>query len=365
MIDNKKIKILAFHLPQFHAIPENDEWWGAGFTEWTNVKKAKPIFKNQYQPREPLNDFYYDLSDINTLKWQADLAKKYNVYGFCFYHYWFNGKLLLEKPVENLLRHSEIDVNYCFSWANEPWTRTWDGLDNHVLMPQFYGQEADWEKHINYLLPFFKDERYIKIDNKPMFLIYKPESIDDCEKMMMHWHIIAKKNGFNGIHFVETLRGQIDERKLPFDAGVEFEPFRTIRRNSFWGLKLRALRMRSFRLINKLFRTQLPLRKKMLFRKIAQKSLGNISHKNAYGGVFVGWDNTPRKGNESIYISEPLKSEFEHYLKEKIKITKTVYKTEFIFVNAWNEWCEGTYLEPDKKHKFEYLEVIKKVLDEE
>lgn len=142
-------KLIAFHLPQFHSIPENDEWWGKGFTEWVNTKKATASFSGHYQPREPLNDNYYDMLDYETRKWQADIAKKNGIYGFCYYHYWFNGKLLLEKPLEMLSNEKDIDMNYCFCWANEPWTRAWDGSEKEVIMPQEYGKEEEWESHLN------------------------------------------------------------------------------------------------------------------------------------------------------------------------------------------------------------------------
>jgi hypothetical protein len=362
MLPNCKIKVIAFYLPQFHPIPENDKWWGKGFTEWTNVRKTKVVFKNQYQPKEPLDDNYYDLSKIEPLKWQAELAKEYQIYGFCFYHYWFGGKLLLEKPVENLLNHPEIDINYCFSWANEPWTRTWSGKNHQVLMPQTYGKEGEWEKHFMYLKPFFKDSRYIKIENKPMFLIYKSSSIPECYEMMNLWNKLAIENGFNGIHFVETIRDKfIDNRNLPFCAGVEFEPARILNGQSLIVLNYNRIRRRIMKVINFFFHKEYPLNKKKSFKTIAGKSLTNISPPNTYGGIFVGWDNTPRRGNASIYISEATKEEFTSYLKNKIDITKNIYKTDFIFVNAWNEWCEGTYLEPDKKRRFEYLEAIREV----
>ena len=165
-----KPHIIAFYLPQFHTIPENDEWWGKDFTEWTNVKKTKPLFLSHNQPRVPLDKNYYDLMNPATFLWQTELAKKYNVDGFCFYHYWFDGKLLLEKPLEMWLKHPEFDRAFCFSWANEPWTRSWDGLNKNILMPQNYNGEKDIIAHFNYMLPFFNDSRYIKIDNKPVFV---------------------------------------------------------------------------------------------------------------------------------------------------------------------------------------------------
>ena len=160
------MKIIAFYLPQFHNIPENDEWWGDGFTEWVNVKKAKPLFDGHVQPKEPLNDNYYNLLDDNIKIWQAKIAKEYGVYGFCYYHYWFNGKLLLEKPMEQMLNNKKIDIPFCISWANEPWTKAWVN-EKKVLIPQSYGGVNEWKEHFDYLLPFFKDERYIKVHNKP------------------------------------------------------------------------------------------------------------------------------------------------------------------------------------------------------
>ena len=159
-------KIIAFYLPQFHRIPENDKWWGEGFTEWTNTKSSKPLFKGHDQPKEPLNDNYYNLLDKDTRKWQGELAKKYGIYAFCYYHYWFNGKLLLQKPIEKMLNQNEPNLPFCMCWANEPWSRSWDGREKEVIMPQAYGEKKQWKKHFDYLLPFFKDTRYIKVGNK-------------------------------------------------------------------------------------------------------------------------------------------------------------------------------------------------------
>ena len=355
-------KIIPFYLPQFHTIPENDEWWGKGFTEWTNVRKAKPYRKGQSQPRIPLNDNYYDLSKVETLRWQAELANKYGIYGFCFYHYWFNGKLLLEKPSQNLLANKDIPLKFCFSWANEPWARTWDGKNTEVLMPQEYGTETEWEKHFEYLLPFFLDERYIKENGKPMFLIYKSASIEKCEEMMNYWNALAKKIGLPGIHFVETLKKWLPEtRKLPFDAKVEFEPTGA---KNLSTLYLQRLRRYSIRLLNKLFKTSLPEHPSISFDEEVNKSLSNLSPEGTYPGVFMGWDNSPRTKEKGIFISRPSKSQFKEYLKKKIDIGKNVYKTDYLFINAWNEWAEGTYLEPDTEMGYAYLEAISETLNE-
>lgn len=357
------MKIIAFYLPQFHAIPENDEWWGKGFTDWNNVRKGFVYAEKQEQPRVPLNGNYYDLSNPETLRWQAQLANKYGVYGMCFYHYWFNGKLLLEKPSELLLANKDIPMNFCFSWANEPWARTWDGKNTHVLMPQSY-DDNDIDSHFNYLLPFLKDDRYIKEDNCPMFVIYKSASISNCPKMMERWEALAKDAGFNGMHFVETLRGKDKEKRiLPFKAKVEFEPARTDFQTPAATLYYRRIRRRVVKSLNSCFNLNIPLNKPITFKTMATHSTKLLSPEGTYGGAFVGWDNTARRGLASTLILPPTKAEFADYLKAKIDITKNIYKTDYIFINAWNEWAEGTYLEPDVQHRYEYLEVIKEIVN--
>lgn len=354
------MKIIAFYLPQFHAIPENDEWWGKGFTDWTNVKKGIRYVKGQEQPRIPLNDNYYDLSKLETLKWQADLMNEYGLYGMCFYHYWFHGKLLLQKPAEMLLANKDVKMRFCFSWANEPWARTWDGKNQSILIQQNYGKEKEWIDHFEYLLPFFKDSRYIKEGGCPMFLIYKSSSIKDCEKMMALWDELAKNAGFNGMHFVETLRGNMPEtRDLPYKAKVEFEPARTNYTYSKFELNLNRIRRRIVNIVNHIFGTSFLLNKPQQFKKIATRSLSLLSPVGTYGGVFVGWDNTARRGVYATIILPPTASEFNEYLKEKARITQDIYKTNYLFINAWNEWAEGTYLEPDTIHKYDYLNAIK------
>lgn len=355
-----KPRIIALYLPQFHAIPENDEWWGKGFTDWVNVRKAKPIFSGHEQPRVPLDNNYYDLSNPESIRWQAQLAKNYNVYGFCFYHYWFNGKLLLEKPAELLLANKDIDIHFCFSWANEPWARTWDGKAHHVIMPQEYGTRKDWEQHFQYLLPFFRDNRYIKENNAPVFLIYKSTSMPEAKAMMDCWNEMATEAGFNGIHFVETLRGEKREkRSLPYRASVEFEPMRTLFLQPSFQLNYKRVRRRVIDFFNHLFHWNIPLNTPFKFSDVARRSVELQSPKGTYGGVFIGWDNTPRRGLASTIVLPPSKQDFKEYLQAKIRQAQENYNTNYIFVNAWNEWAEGTVLEPDEAHRFEYLEAVK------
>lgn len=233
------MRFIAFYLPQFHTFPENDEWWGKGFTEWTNVKKAKQLFSWQYQPRKPYQDNYYDLDKEfkTTMSWQIRIAKEYGLEGFCFYHYWFeNGKKLMEKPIENFLKDQELDMPFCLSWANEPWTRAWDGSSQQVIMPQAYGDKEEWMKHFEYLLSFFKDDRYIKVDEKPMFLIYRIELIPNIDEMLKLWNDLAIKAGFDGLFIVSqgSVYGTTKQKNKLIDAYVLYEPGYTQAEFSFF-----------------------------------------------------------------------------------------------------------------------------------
>lgn len=360
------MKIIAFYLPQFHEVEENNKWWGKGFTEWTNLKKSKPLFKGHYQPREPLENNYYDLSKIDTLKWQVNIAKQNGIYGFCYYHYWFNGKLLLEKPMEQMVEDVDVDFPFCISWANEPWTRSWDGKNKAVLIDQDYGQEQDWESHFLYLLRFFKDDRYIKIDNKPMFLIYKSSHIKNCKSMMNYWNNRAVECGFNGIYLIDTNRGTNNyDEEVNFSAQVEFEPTYTLYTTGSLSLWTRRFYRYSIKMVNNIFGTEfltnIPRATIDIYKKsIENKPRGNI---HTIPGAFVSWDNSPRRKHESSIMKKFSIEDFEEYIYLKLLKAQNIYKSDYIFINAWNEWCEGTYLEPDKKYGFGYLRAIKSALE--
>ena len=228
VLDGKGVKIIPFYLPQFHTIPENDKWWGEGFTEWTNVKKAVPLYPGHDQPRVPLGELYYDLLDDNVKIQQAKLAKKYGIFGFCYYHYWFEGgKQLLEKPAEQMLANKSVDLPFCFCWANENWSKNWDGGNREVIMRQDYGKQADWEKHFQYLLQFFRDERYITVNGKPLLVIYKPEEIIDVYQMSTYWRKRAVEEGFPGLCLAfqfPTYYADMYYRADVFDYRIGFEP---------------------------------------------------------------------------------------------------------------------------------------------
>lgn len=348
--DKMSKKIIAFYLPQYHRFPENDEWWGEGFTEWINTKKARPLFRNHYQPREPLNNNYYCLLDTKSQIWQAELAKKYGVYGFCYYHYWFNGKLLMERPLEQMLKHSEIDIPFCISWANESWTRAWDGGEKKYLIKQTYNGEHDWERHIQYLFQFFYDDRYIKVDGAPLLLLYSSSKIDRCEEMVKYWKTRCKEEGFSGLFVVETINALNKECVLDSsDAEAIFEPMYTIEKD----LKKTDIfsRIKRYSMshygIGKIAKYDVD----EAYEKIATRTYK--TNKIVFAGTFPDWDNTARKGRRATIMEGSSPQKFGRSLE---KLSQRKDCGEYIFVNAWNEWAEGAYLEPDTKYKYEYLE---------
>jgi hypothetical protein len=355
-------RVLAFYLPQFHPIPENDAWWGKGFTEWTNVRRAKPLYANHDQPRVPLNENYYRLDDVATLRWQAGLMRQYGVDGACFYHYWFNGKLLLQTPIELLLGNPDVEMPFCISWANEPWTRTWSGKHRDVIMAQEYGSEADWEKHFAYLLPFFRDRRYIKHDGKPLLLIYRAASIPNFDGMIGFWRRMATESGLLGLHVVVTNTGYADGRRYrEHDAALDFEPHSSLIQDRSFVRRVRRRARTSLRhawtSLKSGFR-QPQLLHLVDYDEIWDGILRRPIRAGVYPGTFVDWDNSPRRGANGALIFKGFSiDKFAKYFSEKYAQAAHA-KVPFVFVNAWNEWAEGTYLEPDTRRGMGALEAI-------
>lgn len=351
------MKLVAMYLPQFHEIPENNDAWGKGFTEWVNVKKAKPLFWGHNQPRIPLHDNYYHLLEPGVMKKQMAMAKKAGIYGFCFYHYWFSGRMVLEKPVEMLLHDKTIDFHYCFSWANEPWTKTWHGAggNKEILIPQTYGGEDEWDAHYQYFHPFFMDERYIKIDNKPVLMIYRLRNISRFNDMIRYWNECAKKDGFSGIFIISMNRCKENVEKSRWvDASVDFEPNRT---------RADLLEMKTVlqpKAKGGLFWNLLAM-KRIDYKKLNEKMLRKANEKNHFRGVFVDFDDSPRRSTRAVIMKGSTPRRFGKYLRETLKLS-IQEGNEYVFLNAWNEWGEGNYLEPDIKHKYGYLKQIKSVL---
>lgn len=351
----KDIKVLAMHLPQYHAIPENDAWWGKGFTDWVNVKKARPIYKGHKQPVIPLNNNYYDMTNASTLQWQADLAKKYGVYGFCYYHYWFNGKMLLEKPCEILLQHPEIDEHYCFCWANESWARTWDGKNTDILIKQEFGGQDDWKKHIDYLIQFFEDPRYIRIENRPVVFFYSCARITQFNEMISYWNEVLAEHEIPEIYVVEFVNSfNSGKNDIYSDVLVEFEPHCATRYAISNIMKAKRVLCKKLGLTD--FLSYDYVWKRLL------KYKEDYGGKKLWRGAFVGFDNSPRKGKKGMIIKGSNPKKFYCYMKQLLNDTSRNYDDNFVVVNAWNEWAEGAILEPTEQYKYDYLNAIRKLV---
>ena len=381
------MRIIAFYLPQFHEVPDNNKWWGKDFTEWTNVKKAKPLFEGHIQPKIPLNNNYYNLLNDDVKIWQANLAKEYGIYGFCYYHYWYNGHMLLEKPMEQMLKNKKIDMPFCIWWCNQPWTKSWVGNDKKVLISQKYGDENEWIEHYKYLRQFFLDDRYIFNDKKPILGIYQPEMIPDIDKMNICWQELAKKDGFKGIDLMCTIKNYSSVINYPsifknFDHYVEwgfslavindsrsnnnglYEFLKRIKNNinyRFQRVFGRNL-ITSSNLIKLIFNKKNELIK-YDYDKIWEKLIELKPYcKKSIPGAFVNWDNTARYGERGSLMINSSPDKFCDYLSAQIKNAKENYKTDMIFLQAWNEWAEWSVLEPDELIGYDYLNAVKKAL---
>lgn len=347
------MKILSMYLPQYHRVKENDEWWGEGYTDWVSAKNAVPLYEGHYQPHIPENLYYYDLTDITTLEWQADLMKKYGIDGQCIYHYWFkDGRQILERPAEILLENKEIDMPFCFSWANESWARSWSAVkgvnvwcatgennkknddDNGVLLEQQYGDEKEWKRHFEYLLMFFKDKRYIKIGNKPVFVLYQALHITVLEEMSNYWNQWAIEEGFDGIYFIG-----VDNKDESLVDAVLYPGPQVAVREMLQELNGSGLRILDY---------------KEVWERMINKA---YDASECMVGAFVGYDDTPRHGTSGYVVDNASPELFRKNLTRLLAINE-VHNHPFTFINAWNEWGEGMHLEPDERTGTAYLEAV-------
>lgn len=347
-------RILAFFLPQFHPIPENDRWWGTGFTEWSNVSKAQPNFVGHYQPRVPADLGYYDLRLIEVMEQQAALAQKYGIHGFCYYYYWFDGKRILERPLEQLLQSLKPDLPFCLCWANENWTKRWDGLDHDVLMAQSHTAEDDVAV-IEDLMRFFRDSRYIKVDGRPLILIYRVTMFPDFSQTAARWRAECRKQGIGEIYIsmvesFDLVHSGTHPSKFGCDAAVEFPP-----------QGLADQKSPSGEILNSNFAGSVADYRDLAVRYATREAPAYTRFK----GVMPGWDNTARRQNNSFCFEYATPGAFQGWLEETIKQTRLQnYGDErLVFVNAWNEWAEGAYLEPDRRFGHTYLEAVKNAVD--
>ncbi len=375
--EKRTVKLIAMFFPQFHAIPENDVWWGKGFTDWENVKSGIPQYHGHYQPRVPQGNNYYDQSNLDTLRCQIDLAKRYGLYGFCHYHYWFDGKQFLETPTNLILANRDIDFPFCLSWANETWSRRWDGRDHHILIQQTHPPTKEsWKRHYDYLIKVWTDPRSIKIEGKPVFIIYRPQNIEKINEMIEFWRRLAINDGLPGIYFIFQKTYDLPNRSClnSFDGIFQFQPFEavyspnydrnSVRHSLFFrmirslperhqdilrGLKTRFIKKQNFHNYDEVWRRIIEVRSDTVL--------------TTFPGAFVDWDNTARYKQKATVFRGANPERFSHWFTKLLDTMQRRNLPEnYIFINAWNEWSEGAYLEPDERYGTEYLEVIRTLL---
>lgn len=363
-------KIIAMYLPQYHSIPENDEFWGKGFTDWDTVRRAQPLYSGHEQPKIPYDNNYYDLSEKKNIEWQARLAKENGIYGFGIYHYWFNNdKNLLTKPAEIILENKDIDIHFFFAWDNSNWKRSWSNVAGNdwapvmeqnkvkgepaILIPYILGEEKDWENHYNSLRPYFFDNRYIRKDNKPVYIIFNYS--EEIAKMCDYWQELAMKDGFNGILFIFRYR---ENYHIPLKENVfRYEPL-----FSGWsGIPPLSVRLKNR--IRKLFgKNGGP--QIYSYDVIWNDILNNARaacEKEVFPGAFVTYDDTPRRGCRGIVVKHSTPEKFKNYLSQLLEIVGKQNK-DYVFLTAWNEWGEGAYLEPDTMNGMDYLKAIREIV---
>ena len=349
-------RVIAYYLPQFHPIPENDLWWGPGFTEWTNVTKAKPLFRGQYQPQLPADLGFYDLRVPEVRERQAEMARQYGIEGFCYWHYWFNGKRLLDRPLNEVLANNKPDFPFCVGWANESWTRRWTGEETEILLKQTYSEQDDLA-HARWLAETFSDARYIRVDGRPLFVLYRAPSLPEPVRTTDTFRAECVRLGLPEPYIVgrDTHSPGSDLRKWGCDISESsspnlgalpraFNPHASVRdvvRNARLGVMSAHLKVYDYE-------------KACLYMEAARPSHPYIP------GFFVGWDNTARRGKKAIVLIRSTPEAFARGLSRVIRsVRERPANQQIVFLNAWNEWAEGMYLEPGQRHGYGYLEAVK------
>jgi glycosyltransferase involved in cell wall biosynthesis len=345
-------KAIAFYLPQFHPIEENDRWWGRGFTEWTNVSKAMPQFVGHHQPKLPGELGFYDLRIVDVMRRQVELAKLYGIHGFCFHYYWFSGRRLLERPLDQFIANPDIDFPFCLSWANENWTRRWDGYEHDVLLGQTYSEDND-EAFIRDLIPYLRDGRYIRIDGRPLVIVYRPSLLPDCRHTLEHWRSYCRDHGIGEICLAMVQFDVDDPATYGFDVAVEFPPHKVGRGlpHSLGEVEVVSGNYRGY-----------PVRYDVIVEAAIRQSQPNYP---LFRGVFPGWDNEARKPGAGYTFFDSTPEKYGRWLSAAVAFAAQfpVCGEKVVFINAWNEWAEGAYLEPDRKFGYAYLEATRDALD--
>jgi hypothetical protein len=351
-LENQDVRLIAFYLPQFHPFPENNEWWGEGFTEWTNVSKAEPLFPQHYQPHLPADLGYYDLRLSEVRERQAELARDYGIYGFCYHYYWFGGRTLMDGPIRAMLESGKPDFPFCICWANEPWSRRWDGSESELLLPQPHDIDMD-ERFIVDVMPFLKDQRYIAVNGAPLIVIYRVSLLPDSNELFRRWRLLAASHGIPDLHIVmaETF-GLKDPYKFGCDAAVDFPPHR---------LAVPEISDKVFAADAKNgFKGAVFDYRDVVAADIKRPAANYI----LYRGIFPSWDNTSRLGPSAHIFHHASPDYYEIWLRSLIDNANQNLPSgqRLVFINAWNEWAEGTHLEPDRKHGRRYLDATRRAI---
>ncbi|MEP6678963.1 MAG: glycoside hydrolase family 99-like domain-containing protein [Betaproteobacteria bacterium] len=344
------VRAIAFHLAQFHPIPENDAWWGPGFTEWTNVTRARPNFAGHYQPHLPADLGFYDLRVPETREQQAELARAHGIHGFCFYYYWFAGKRLLERPLEEMRASGRPDFPYCFCWANENWTRRWDGADREVLIAQTPSRGDD-ERLIRDLLPHFRDPRYIRVDGRPLFIVYRVGVLPDVRQSATIWRDVCRREGIGDLYVCAARTYNTgDPADYGFDAIVEFPPH---------GVRTPPVN-HQVEIANPDFAGQIVDYRQYVLDSLARPDPAYAVHRT----VMPGWDNTARRPDHALTFIHATPEVYEVWLREIVARSRERHQGErlLVFINAWNEWAEAAHLEPDRRYGRQFLEATRRAL---
>jgi len=366
-------RVLAFYLPQFHPIPENDEWWGKGFTEWTNVAKAKPLYRGHWQPHLPADLGFYDLRLAEVREMQAEMARSAGVEAFCYWHYWFgNGRRILERPFREVLESGKPDFPFCLAWANGTWSGIWHGDPKRILIEQEYPGDSDEKAHFDLVLPAFRDHRYVRVDGKPLFALFDAVNHPNPAGFVRHWRRLAADAGLPGIYFVAMLNPKTNAAPSPwqkeFDAVTEHGPGDFLERlpQSDLAQKMRRLRYGDFgRRLNTLLGHP-PLKPaRHRYQDVVRSAFsGKLANDDRYiPTVLPGWDNTPRSGARGVIFEGSTPGLFQSYLSKAIDLVRRKRPEErIVFLKAWNEWAEGNYVEPDSEFGHQYLDAMRRAL---
>ncbi|MGB5811550.1 MAG: glycoside hydrolase family 99-like domain-containing protein [Polyangiales bacterium] len=382
-------RAIAFYLPQFHPIPENSEWWGEGFTEWTNVRRATPLFADHYQPRIPTELGYYDLRSPETREAQADLARSHGIEGFCYWHYWFAGRRLLEGPFQEVQSSGRPDFPFCLAWANHSWTAAWVGRPWEMLIDQTYPGRDDHTAHFRALMDAFSDDRYINVDGKPLFVVFRPDKLPDPRRFTDCWRELAHDAGFKGLHLLGILNADVDPRALGFDGGIHKgighllsflpdEKRRRMERRRRAKVLLERPRIADFHqaiaragrpssgavveALHDLLSERLLLPSVATYRELVESAEGQLRLRDDHSPCVVpNWDDTPRIGRWGSVIHESSPALFASHLRHALQlIEQRPREHRLVFLKSWNEWAEGNYLEPDERHGRGYLEAVQR-----